>query len=100
MNWLTKLVVPQAVKLGVAYAIQTSHNIAVAIRAVIAEGNLPDSARATLVTVISVVVVVHDFLVKVAQIIGSPEIPAQYTSDANARMDDAAKKLRRIVEGL
>jgi len=95
---LLKLVASASLKLGVAYALRIVITTIAALRGVLADGNISDDARRSITAVVGVLIAVRDFLAKLAELIGSPPLPA-YASNAG-ELENLANSLDRITDSL
>lgn len=94
---ILKFVIGSALKLGIAYALRVVRNSIAKLNETLANGGLSDAARDRLVLTVASLAAVGDFLAKLSEIVGTPELPvAAQLNDLN----DAAEKLRRITDGL
>ena len=96
MNWIMKLVASQGIKLGVSYALRIIIITTAALRGVLDNGAINDEARAAIMNVVRVLISVRDFMNRLADIIGAPDLPKASLDD----LKDAADKLDRITDGL
>jgi hypothetical protein len=95
---LLRMVVSTSVKLGIAYALKIIILAIAGLRGVLNDGNISDDARASIVTIVTVLVAIRDFLGRLADLMGAPMLPAT-VKDADS-LHKLANDLNNITDGL
>jgi predicted RNA binding protein with dsRBD fold (UPF0201 family) len=92
---LLKFIAGQSLRLGLAYALQAVSGSIAALRGVLEHGNISDEARGRIEIILEALSAIRDFLSKAASLIGSPSL-----SQSSSALEEAARKLRTITEGM
>lgn len=98
MNWMIRLVASAALKQAVAVAYDVLGVAANAINGVLQGDSISDSARMRLTIVLRAIVVLRDFIGKLADIMGVSLL--HVTVSGVQELEDALDKLQRITKSL
>lgn len=92
---ILRFVIGNAIRLGISYALKVVTSAIASMRNTLNNGGINDDARATIVKQVNALLAVQDFLKRLSDIVGIPELPF-----SASEMDDAADKLRKITDAL
>lgn len=92
---IIRFVIGNAIRLGISYALKIVTTAINNLRDTLNNGGITDDARSSIVKQVNALLAVQDFLKKLSDIVGVPELPFS-ASD----VDDSADKLRKITDSL
>lgn len=96
MNKLVRFFASNALKLGVAYTVEIIGIVLMTIKNILSSAQISDDARQKLQAAQYALHAVHQFLIRLQLVIGSPTAPAQASYD----LLGSADKLTRISDSL
>jgi hypothetical protein len=95
---ILRMVVSTSLKLGIAYALKIIILAIAGLRGVLNDGNISDEARSSIVSIVTVLTAIRDFLSRLAELMGAPALPP-HTNDIDS-LHKLANDLNQITDSL